>query len=70
MELEDRCPGTPGTVILGDIDGDGTVNGRDLARLIETWGPVPEGSCILVDLDLDQEVGIVDLIRLLGRWTD
>ncbi|MGA1466671.1 MAG: M14 family metallopeptidase [Phycisphaerales bacterium] len=48
---------------LGDLDGDGVVNGADLAVLLGGWGGAGAG-----DLDGDGIVGGADLAVLLGAW--
>jgi hypothetical protein len=52
---------------IGDIDGDGAVNGADLEILLEAWGGY-EDECILADLDLSGEVNTGDLLALLANW--
>ncbi len=51
--------------LLGDLDGDGAVNGADLGLLLSAWG-----SCIgcAADLNGDGEVDGADLGMLLGAW--
>ncbi|MEE2680894.1 MAG: dockerin type I domain-containing protein [Planctomycetota bacterium] len=51
--------------ILGDISGDGLVNGVDLALLLGAWGT----STKEFDLDGDGIVSAADLTILLGSWT-
>lgn len=51
----------------GDLDGDGTVGGADLGRLLGQWGPCGAGQCS-ADLDGSGAVDGVDLGRLLGAW--
>ena len=48
-----------------DINGDGAVNGADLAALLSGWG----SSAIELDLDGNGTVGGGDLARLLGAWS-
>jgi hypothetical protein len=52
---------------LGDLDGDGNVDGTDLARLLAFWGStsddLPEA-----DLNDDGAVDGEDLTMLLGNW--
>lgn len=49
--------------ILGDLNGDGVVNGADLSILLSGWGmPGP------ADLDGNGTVGGSDLAILLGNW--
>ena len=49
--------------IPGDFNGDGFVDGNDLAFLLGYWG-LPQG-----DLDGDGITGGADLAILLGYWT-
>jgi len=56
--------GTPATVKLGDIDGDGAVAVPDLLTLLAAWGPT--SGC--ADFDLDGVVGVPDLLILLANW--
>jgi hypothetical protein len=46
-----------------DIDGDGSVNGGDLALLLGNWGGTGTG-----DIDRDGTVTGGDLALLLGDW--
>ena len=48
-----------------DINGDGAVNGGDLAALLGGWG----SSAAELDLDGNGTVGGGDLARLLGAWS-
>ena len=48
-----------------DLDGDGTVNGADLAILLGAWGTPGPG-----DLDGNGTVNGADLAILLGAWGD
>ncbi len=50
---------------IGDIDGDGDVDGADLGALLATWGPC--SSC-LADLNHDGTVNGADLGALLTNW--
>lgn len=50
-----------------DLDGNGEVNGADLAVLLAAWGGCDDGECP-ADLDGDGSVGGVDLARLLAAW--
>ena len=51
-------------VILGDIDGNGVVNGADLGQLLGAWGTAGPG-----DLNGDGIVNGPDLGALLGAWS-
>jgi len=57
--------GNLGCGLTGDIDGDGTVAGPDLAFLLGAWG-TPGGP---TDLDGDGTTGGGDLAILRGAWT-
>lgn len=53
----------------GDVNGDGTVGGADLAMLLAAWGEACEsaGACF-ADLDGDGDVDGADLAELLAAW--
>jgi hypothetical protein len=55
-----------------DLNGDGHVDGFDLALLLGQWGPCPiciVGPCpCLGDLNDDTKVDGLDLAILLGAW--
>lgn len=55
-----------------DLDGDGSVNGTDLALVLGAWGDTwqaPEPP-IAADLDGDGIVGGADIAMILGAWTN
>ena len=52
----------------GDLDGDGSVGGADLAGLLAAWGACPFEAPCLGDLNLDGIVDGADLPILLGHW--
>lgn len=51
-------------VLLGDLDGNGQVNGVDLSMLLGAWGTAGPG-----DLDASGSVDGGDLSTLLGNWS-
>ncbi len=52
----------------GDVNGDGLVNGADLAIVIADWGAcVAEGNC-LADTNADGIVDGADIGRVIGFW--
>lgn len=53
-----------GSGILGDLDGNGAVDGADLGALLGAWGAVGG----LADLNCDGEVDGGDLGIVLGAW--
>ncbi len=59
--VPDGCESLP---VLGDLDGDGAVNGSDLAILLGSWG-ARVGSA---DLNGDGIVDAADIGILLGAW--
>ena len=58
----DRC--------VGDLDGDGVVNGLDLQRILVQWGPCPIDEPCTGDLTGDGSVGGGDLSLVLMNWGD
>lgn len=52
--------------LVGDLDGDGAVDGADLGALLGAWGPCPAACCV-ADLDLDGFITAADLAILLGE---
>lgn len=61
----DGALGDPASGPAGDLNGDGAVNGLDLAALLAAWGG-PAGPA---DLNGDGAVNGVDLTILLAAWT-
>lgn len=55
---------------LGDLDGDGTVNGADQGLLFAAWGPQPPTFIHPADLNSDGTVNGLDLGILYGLWGD
>lgn len=51
-----------------DLNGDGLINGADLATLLATWGPCAEASLCAADLNRDGFVDVDDLVALLRAW--
>jgi len=58
----------PGTTApnVQDLNGDGAVDGTDLAIVLGSWGPC-DTDCI-ADLNCDDAVDGTDLAQLLGAW--
>ena len=54
--------------IPGDLNGDGEVNGADLAILLGAWGKCPPKGACIADLNHDGVVNGADLSILLGNW--
>ncbi len=52
----------------GDVDGNGSVDGADLATLLGNWGKRPPDSVSGPDLNMDGFVDGVDLSICLGDW--
>jgi cytochrome c peroxidase len=52
-----------------DLNGDGDVNGFDLALLLGQWGPCPARGGCAADLDGNGVVNGLDLAILLAGWT-
>ncbi len=55
--------------VPGDLNGDGFVNGADLAILLGCWGEVTDSTCVPSDLNQDGLVNGADLATLLSDWT-
>lgn len=55
-------------VATADLDGNGIVNGADLAILLGAWGPCPGVPCA-ADLTGDGAIDGGDLAVLLGQWS-
>jgi subtilisin family serine protease len=59
----------PTVPAFADINGDGAVDGADLAKLLGTWyAPLPNDRLHLTDLQRDEVVAGGDLAALLGAW--
>ncbi len=56
------------STVLGDINGDGSVDIQDFLLLLGLWGPCETGNCP-ADLDGDCTVGILDFLLLLANWS-
>ena len=63
VALHQGCPGDSAT--SGDLNGDGSVNGVDLAILLSAWGTSEPNA----DINGDGTVNGLDLTVLLGNWT-
>jgi len=64
LHLEEPEPCPPSC--SPDLNGDGVVNGADLALVLGQWGP-SKGTC--ADLNSDGVVNGADLAILLGNWS-
>ncbi len=53
---------------IGDVDGDGDIDGVDLLLLLGNWDACGDCADCPYDLDDDCAVGTLDLIILLGNW--
>jgi hypothetical protein len=51
-----------------DLNGDGDVDGFDLALLLGAWGPCKAGPACPADLDGNGVVNGIDLAMLLAAW--
>jgi trimeric autotransporter adhesin len=51
---------------VGDVDGNGAVDGADLATLLGLWGVVPAGTP--ADIDGNGVIDGADLAAMLGGW--
>lgn len=54
-------------ICIGDINGDGFVNGADLGLLLGSWGTCTTAPCV-GDLNCDGIANGADLGILLGQW--
>jgi len=55
--------------IVGDLNGDGVVDGADLGILLANWGPANGGGAAVGDLNGDDVVDGADLGILLANWS-
>ncbi len=53
---------------VGDLNGDGLVDGADLAAILGSWGDCDGGDCVPADLNGDGLVDGADLAAVLGNW--
>lgn len=53
--------------VPGDLNGDGHVNGIDLAVILGSWGSCGGADCV-ADVNDDSMVDGVDLAIVLGAW--
>jgi hypothetical protein len=53
---------------VGDLNGDGFVDGADLGVLLGLWGNCPSFGACAADLNGDGNVTGADLGMLLGAW--
>ncbi len=56
--------------LLGDLNGDGTVDVLDLLELLGSWGPCPNPPLECpADLDANGTVDVLDLLIILAHWS-
>ena len=67
-EITITVPAIGGVSVPGDIDGDGSVNGLDLAILLSNWGDGKESGGAS-DLNDDGVTDAADLTILLSNWS-
>ncbi len=66
-DLFGQCVNSDGSLgVLGDMNGDGLVNGADLGILLASWGPC---SGCRADMNHDGVVDGADLGALLAQWS-
>jgi len=53
--------------IVGDLTGDGAVDGADLSTVLSSWGV--EGPALPADLNHDGVINGADLSFVLSNWT-
>ncbi|MBX3354628.1 MAG: hypothetical protein KF724_02895 [Phycisphaeraceae bacterium] len=54
--------------VIGDVNGDGVVNGADIAEILGHWGVCGQTPCV-GDLDGNGVVDGADLAVVLGHWS-
>ena len=54
--------------LVGDVNGDGTVGGGDLAALLAAWGLTGADGFQACDLNVDGRVDAADLAVMLAQW--
>ncbi len=67
-QIADGSLGPPDNGVQGDIDGDGSVSGSDLALLLSAWG-LSGSAAGAADIDGSGLVDAGDLSILLAAWT-
>jgi subtilisin family serine protease len=60
---------TPPPSILGDLDGNGTIDAADLAIVLGAWGSCADCEACPADLDGNCTVDASDLATLLAAWS-
>ncbi|MEE8458414.1 MAG: dockerin type I domain-containing protein [Phycisphaerales bacterium] len=68
-QLVQRVRGDTVQFVVGDVNGDGIVDGIDVTLLLESWGACADAPSLCpADLNGDGEVGINDFLLLLASW--
>ncbi len=67
-EASTLCNGCTTSPCIGDLNGDGMVNGADLTIELSSWGDCPAGEDCPADLNGDDQVNGADLTIMLSAW--
>lgn len=67
-EASTLCNDCTSSPCIGDLNGDGMVNGADLTIELSSWGECPAGENCPADLNGDGQVNGADLTIMLSAW--